>query len=375
MSVRIVYFIDHLRRDGTQRVLQQLVQGLAAHGHYQAIVCLNDSFDAALVAELRASGAEVRIVGRAGLLAGYGLLTLVLWLRHRRFDVAVTLLFAADVIGRAIAHASGIPRLISSIRARNSNYSIWQRLLINLTMPLADTVVVNSAAVADVAIAAEGADPAGLVVIPNGVDVEQYQHAMSRDQLRKAFGLAPGRRVIGSVGRLEYQKGFDILLEACAALPQRNWDLLLIGEGSEKAQLQQQAASLGIQECVHLVGYRRDVPLLLGALDLYVHPARFEGMPNALLEAMAAGCPIVASAADGNRELISDDIHGWLVPVADVPLLTQTIQAALSDRVTTQRFGAAAARRARETFSVDTMIDSWERLIATKPVAQQVETR
>ena len=91
-----------------------------------------------------------------------------------------------------------------------------------------------------------------------------------------------------------------------------DFNLVVFGAGEEEASLRTLALKLGLESRVRFAGYRRDLPSLLGALDLYVDPARFEGMPNALLEAMAAACPIVATAVDGNRELIEDGKHGWL---------------------------------------------------------------
>src|SRR5438093_5430486 len=149
--MRIVYFIDHLRRDGTQIVLEQLVDGLAARGHEQAVVCLNDSWDTSLVARLRKLGAEVRVIGKLALVNGVGLLGLWSWLRRRRFDAAVTLLFASDVLGRPLARGARIPRIVSSLRARNVNYSWWQRRLARYTMRWADAVIINSASVREFA--------------------------------------------------------------------------------------------------------------------------------------------------------------------------------------------------------------------------------
>src|SRR5437867_652706 len=154
--MRIVFFIDHLRHDGAQRVLKQLVEGLSARGHEQAIVCMDDSRDDSLVAALRAARAEVRVIGRVPLLCGYGMLLTWRWLRRQRFDVAVTLLFIADAFGRPLAWAARVPRIVSSIRARNTNYPSWKRFVVRQTMRLADIVVINSNSIRDFAITEEG---------------------------------------------------------------------------------------------------------------------------------------------------------------------------------------------------------------------------
>ena len=114
---------------------------------------------------------------------------------------------------------------------------------------------------------------------------------------------------------------------------------------------------------MYFAGYRRDVSSLLSALDLYVHPSRFEGMPFAVLEAMAASCPIVASAVDGTRELIDDGVHGWLVPPDDPVALAYAIDAALGDIAEARRRGELARQRVAAQFNVDAMVDAWEQIL------------
>lgn len=365
--MKILFCIDHLRPDGTQRVLGQLVEGLSERGHCIAVLCLNNSFDDQLVAYLRHSGATVRFVGRAALLGGYGLLTTLTWIHRERFDVAITLLFFSDVVGRILARLGRVPRIVSSLRARNSNYRLWQLLLVRSTIPLADAVILNSRAVSAFAVAAEGVHPDKLVYIPNGIDIDAFTNSIDRTQLRAELGLLPEHLLIGSVGRMTRQKGFDILLEAITLCRRADFDLLLIGAGDEQVALQRQACVAGIAARIHFAGYRRDVPSLLGALDLYVHPARFEGMPNALLEAMAAGCPIIATNVDGNSELITDGSYGWLVPPDDPSALATALAVALADRSEAARRGLRASARAAAHFSVEAMVKAWEGVLLQNP--------
>jgi len=360
--MKVVFFIDHLRADGTQRFLRQLVAGLAARGHRLAVVCLNDSWDQVVIDDLRRNGAEVRIVGRAALVGLYGIVTTFIWLRARRFDTAVTLLFTADVFARILAQAAGIPWIISSIRARNVNYSWWQHMMSRLTMPLADLVVLNSANASDYAMQHEGVQRGRMVIIPNGVSVENI--ALSQAALRTELGLPSAGPLLGSTGRLTHQKGFDVLLHALAMLPNTNSSLVIFGSGEEQQRLQHLAETLGICGRVAFAGYRHDAAQLLGALDLYIHSARFEGMPNALLEAMAAGCPIVATAIDGNRELLTDGVHGWLVSPDDPGALAQAISEALENPTEAQRRGRAAQARAAQEFSITAMVDAWESVLS-----------
>lgn len=363
--MKIVYFIDHLRPDGTQQFLAQLSEGMARRGHTQTVVCLNASYDHALVGRISESGTNVRIVGKLSLLSGIGVVATTRWLIREKFDVAVTLLFTADVIGRTLARIARVPRVVSSIRARNVNYAWWQRWLVRHTMRWADTVVVNARSVCDWAVHEEGAKAEATTLIPNGVSVDDFAHPISRADFRREFSLDPDCLLIGSVGRLTSQKGFSLLLDAFARLPRRDAHLIIAGEGEEERRLRGQVRALQVGSRVHFVGYRRDLPRWLGALDVYVQSSVFEGMPNAVLEAMASGCPVVATAVDGACDLIEDGRSGWLVLPGDSNRLAHCMLDALNDPAARQARAASAQARARTDFSTDAVQDAWERVLDT----------
>jgi glycosyltransferase involved in cell wall biosynthesis len=364
--MKIVYFIDHLRPDGSQTVLRQLVEGLGARGHDQTIICLNDSWDDILVGRLRAAGADVCVVGKLALGSGYGLFSIWRRLRSSRFDVAVTLLFVSDVIGRAIARIAGIPFIVTTLQTRNVDYTTIQRLLVRSTMPFADLVIISSIHLREFGIAEEGANLKRIRVIPHSTRVEDYNTPRGQLSIREEFGLPSSGWLLGTVGRLTYQKGFDILLHALSLSRRNDFSLLIFGVGEDESKLRALVAKLNLGERVCFAGYRRDMPCLLGSLDLYIQPSRFEGMPLALLEAMAAACPIVATRVDGNIDLIEDGTHGWLVPAENTVMLASAIDEAISDRDEARRRGAAARRRVATRFSVDAMVLAWEKILLGK---------
>jgi glycosyltransferase involved in cell wall biosynthesis len=362
--MKIVYFIDHLRPDGTQTVLKQLVQGFSKVGYQQAVVCLNDSWDQRLFQDLQASGAIIRIVGKHRLILGYGLINLAFWLMKNKFDVAITFLFFSDVIGRTLSKITHIPRLISSIQNRNTNYARWQRILLCFTTRWVDAFHVCSQSILDFSVTYDGVDPEKAVVIPHSIDINGFPEVGDGTILRAEFGLPPIIKIIGSLGRLHPQKGYDVLIEAFSFLNDEDIFLIIAGVGDEKGALTEQAQGLSISDRVHFSGHIRDVPSFLYSLDLYVQPSRNEGMPLAVLEAMAASRPIVASAVDGICELIQDGVHGWLVPPQDPKILANNITAALYDRQESVKRGQAARQRVIQQFTLQKMIDRWDSLIS-----------
>jgi glycosyltransferase involved in cell wall biosynthesis len=191
------------------------------------------------------------------------------------------------------------------------------------------------------------------------------EYASERDgsEIRTEFGIPKGVYVTGSLGRLTYQKGFDLLLVAIAELEDLELVHIFAGHGEEAAALKRQASELGLAERVIFPGFVREVPRFLSSLDVYIQPSRFEGMPFAVLEAMASECPVVATAVDGITELIEDGVHGRLVEPEDPRGLAAVIRAVIADPARARTMGAAARKRVCEEFDDSVVTEQWERLI------------
>ena len=198
------------------------------------------------------------------------------------------------------------------------------------------------------ALVRRGADAPAITVILNAIDPDQFTRRPERQAPRRAaLGYGEHDLVIGAVGRLEPQKRFDNLLEAVRRLTDR-WPMLRLavaGDGSLRDELSRRASHLGLASRCTWLGHCDDVADLHHAFDLFVQSSEYEGTPNALLEAMAMETPIVATDVGGTRELITDRVHGRLVPPNDIAALTHVIGEVLTDPVTArQRTVAARAR-------------------------------
>ena len=362
--MKIVYFIDHLRPDGAQFVLKRLVANMHRRGHTQLVICLNDSWDETFRQELIQAGAQVHIVGKLALLLGYGWWSTYRLLRRQQCDVVVTILFVADVLGRLLAHAARVPRIVTSLQTHDVNYAWWQRRCVRFTMPWANRVVLCSNTFRDFAMQGEGATSAQLITIPNSIELADYAWPIDRVALRAELGVQPDEVLVGSVGRLVPQKGFDILLRAFALIARPNVRLYIAGVGSSAEELRNLMLELNLQDRVCFAGYRRDVPRLMQCFDVYAHASRFEGLPIVVLEAMASGCPVVATAVDGTCELIEDGVQGWLVPPEQPGLLAEAIQAALDDAAEARRRAGLARQHVAQQFSEEATMRLWENTLA-----------
>jgi glycosyltransferase involved in cell wall biosynthesis len=185
------------------------------------------------------------------------------------------------------------------------------------------------------------------ILIENGIDTVEFSRQQSPAEARRAFGVHPGRFLLGAVGRLSAEKGFDLLIQAVGQLVARGVDvgLLIAGEGDERERLQRLIGERHLSDRVQLVGYCRDPRPLYQAIDAYVLSSLREGLPNVLLEAMALEVPVVATRIAGVPRLIQDEVNGLLVEPGDVNPLAETVRRLVGNPA----LGAQLARAGRAT--------------------------
>ncbi len=216
--------------------------------------------------------------------------------------------------------------------------------LIRFLWRSASHVVANSQGLAELARRSAGDTP--ILMIPNGVDTDRFHPAADKS------GQGPVRLLF--VGRVVRQKGLDVLLAALARLPQEaDWTLTVVGDGPLRPVLAAEAARLGVARRIEFAGWtsREAMPGLYREADAFVFPSRDEGMPNALLEAMASGLPAVATAISGNQELILHGETGFLVPPEDAQALAEVLSRLLADPALRRNLGAAGRRKAETEYS------------------------
>ncbi|MCX7935816.1 MAG: glycosyltransferase, partial [Planctomycetota bacterium] len=293
--MRVLILIDKMPVAGSQRHVARLALGLRPRGIEVSICCLD-----AIGAEgerLRASGIEVHNLVGSGPAAGLGLrawLRLTRLLEEQKPDVLHTVLFDANLIGPLAAAAVGRrPAVVASRRDTGFALRRHHWLALRLANRYVDIFCANSEAVRQAMISGEGVAAARIRLIPNGIDISLWQNASS---LRPEMGLAENDFVVICVARLRPEKRHDLLLRAVALLQneQPPVKLLLAGDGPEEEKLRRLAADLGLAQRVLFLGQRQDIAALLATADAAALLSASEGLANAVLEAMAAGKPVVA---------------------------------------------------------------------------------
>ena len=360
----LAHVIHSLGTGGLENGVVNLVNGSGPDFRH-VVVCA--ASDGAFRTRLR-SDVEVVVVGREGGNARQIVrLTRVLRrlapaISHSRNWPTIDAVIAAKLAGvRRVVHGEH-GREFADPNGRNRRRNRVRRLL----APAIDRFVTVSHDLRRWLVDEVGIAAAKVVRIVNGVDTDRFA-PRDRDAIRARLGIAADALVIGTVGRLDPVKDHHGLLRACRRLASAHPDLAVViaGDGPCRGDLARLVATLGLEGRVHLVGERRDVPDVLAALDVFVLPSIAEGISNTILEAMATGLPIVATAVGGNPELVDDGAHGALVPAGDVDRLASAIGGYLADGHLATVHGKASRERALVEFGLDRMVAEYTRLYTT----------
>src|SRR5690606_27595254 len=264
----------------------------------------------------------------------------------------------ADLMGGIAARLARVPAVVS--RRVDHTEPKWAARL--RYAAFARIVAISETVAA--ALAASGVDRDRVTVIRSAVEVARFDEAAGRERLALEFGVGADTLAIAAVGQLIPRKGHRHLLSAMARLADRlpGAHLVVFGQGPLRAELEARARSLGLGERVRFAGFRQDLDRLLGAFDLLVHPALREGLGVAMLEAAAAGLPVIAFDAAGAREAVRHGENGRLVPPGDAAALADAIVELGRDAALRERMGAAGRERMRRDFSIESMVDDHIRL-------------
>jgi len=275
--------------------------------------------------------------------------------------LVITYLFHADAIGRLYLRKRISTPVIPFLRTTyNFPRYLPARIFERATKGLVAHYFANSEAVKDYYVRNIGASPGKFTVIPNGIDLLVFDRA-DGDRVVRELQLPRERFVISCVANFAKNKGHALLIEAFDRLSQAHpeaW-LVLVGTGEGLGNLQRQTRSYASQHKILFLGRRKDVPDILAASDSFVFPTLFEGMPNAVLEAMAAGLPIVTTDIPENRVLITDRVNGLLVEPAKAEAIQEALEDVFRDARLRSRIGKAARATVEQRFSMPRVLQMW----------------
>jgi glycosyltransferase involved in cell wall biosynthesis len=287
--------------------------------------------------------------------------------RAERYDIIDAWLYPVDVMAVLARSITRTPVVVTgryNLRDFARPMTLPERRANALANRFVDAVVANSEAVAEDTRRHETISAAKLRVIRNGVDPIEPLAAEDGVGLRRSLGVADGELLIGCVANYSEVKRHDLLIDAVVAIRRsgRPVRLLLVGEGPMRGTLERRITELDLGSVVRLHGSVPDPRALFSVFDVVAQTSRSEGLPNALLEAAAAGRPIMATAAGGSGEIVVDGETGLLVPVNDLGAITAAIDRLVQDAELRARLGMAAKRRASTEFAMSRFVGQYAAL-------------
>jgi glycosyltransferase involved in cell wall biosynthesis len=355
-NLRLFMMMDSLRTGGSERQFA-LMAGAFRRGPVDLYLgCLQRSGkfleDLGEIEEYPLGGSFLT------LRAQHSLGKLVGFLRRTRIEVAQSFDFYTNLMLIPAARLAGVPVVVASQRQLGDLLTPTKRRIQNLVFRLADCVICNSLAAAD-RLAREGVPNTKLTVISNGLPPGAFQEAVP--------ALLPERGVmrVGMIARMnERAKNHALFLRAAAGVANRFplAEFVLVGDGPFRKEWEELARQLGIGPRTRFLGDRHDITSVLAALDVVVSPSRSESLSNTILEAMAAGRPVVATSVGGNPELVRDRETGWLVTPENGSALANALETMLASPDLAREWGENARRIAQANFTLDYARERFEQL-------------
>ncbi len=315
------------------------------------------------VADLERVGMKHVCLGMGGFLDGRILPRLVRLMRRVCPDIVHTHAFRSDLWAGLAAKLAGAPVFVSSIRNcewecfRTEHPFLVARLAMagsRVATSLATALIAVSEGVREHLVSVQRIPPAKVHVIPNGVDLEGLAQPRPPPALtRTRLDLRPDDILVGTFAVFKPRKGLSYLVEAAREILSRHRRVhfLLAGDGPERDSIEEEVQRRGIEKNVHLLGYRHDGLALMDALDIYVLPSLFEGLPRSVLEAMALGKPVVVTDIGGSREVVQDGNSGLIVPPRDSQRLAAAICKLIESPEIRKAMGAAGRQVVEERFN------------------------
>ncbi len=289
-------------------------------------------------------------------------------IKSENIDIIQTTLFYADVIGALAAKLAGVDAVVSWDTVSHPPDSIENKLRHKLSyqfcMRFVKKIVAVSGAVKKFLMEERSIAPDKIDIIHYGIDLNLFNSPNGFIHIKKKeeLGVSKGKKIIGTVARLEAQKGHKYLIDAAPQIIKEVPDVMFVfaGDGTYRSELEKQVQGLGLSEYFRFLGFREDVKELLYTFDIFVLPSLFEGLPNVILEAMASSRPVVATAVDGTPEVIENEKSGLLVTPKSSDALSKAIVSLLAREDYGESVGKMARVRIEEAFSFKMQFEKFE---------------
>jgi glycosyltransferase involved in cell wall biosynthesis len=370
MRYNILYVFDNMEFGGGERGFVQIINRLCRKKYNIMVACLSRGV---LIEKIKGSGVQINSVDMQNRFNPMVILQLVSLMKRENVDIVHSQGTRADFFARVAAKLAGVLIVVSTVQmpVEGFDVSLVRKLIYTLlnrfSEHFVDRFIVVSDALVNTMVGYHKVEPQRVVKIYNGIEKDEYgisdeEIVCGRSRFRKEFGLGEDVLIVGAIGRLVWQKGFEYLIGAIPEVSKKYPEakFLLVGEGLLEDALKAKSKKLKIKDKIIFAGFRDDIKDILASIDIFVMPSLLEGLPMILLESMAMGKSIIATDIDGINEVLEDRNSGLLVPPKDSKALANSILDLIVHKSKACKMGEEARTVMNERFSVNTMVEKVE---------------
>jgi len=356
---KIIYIIGGLSKGGAERQLYELVKSINRDKFDPVVISLSEG--GYWSKEIQKLNIQLIEIPRKKNKEFKRLFKLIKLLKSMKPDIVHTYMFSANSYGRIAAILTRVPIIIASERSLpeiGKDKSRYQISIDKLFASFSHGIICNSYVANKILITKYSFDTKKVFTVHNGIDVGLFFRENSKNQKKLA------RKVVGTIGRIDALKNHKLLLDMAKNVLDKsnNKDIkfLIVGEGPLRDELERHSQNLGIENKIVFTGERNDIPDLLQMMDVFVLTSNWEGLSNAIMEAMASSLPCVATDVGGNSELVLDGETGYIVSPNDPGAAAQKVLYLINDRLLAKEMGVKGRKRIEESFSAIKMIKNTE---------------
>jgi len=361
-KAKIMHLIGSLDVGGTEKMLLSLAENSDKRKYDVSVSCLIR--EGSLAEEFRRKNIRLHVVGMKNRFDFTVILRLIKLIKREKVDILHTYLFYSNIAGRIAGTIAGVPVIISSERSTSEWKNIIHKTIELLTDFMVDKTIANSQAVKKSLINDVGLSGKKIDVIPNGINLENYDKKIDTGKKKKQLGLTPSKKIVGTVTRLHPEKAPQDFVRAAATLKKKFPDVqfIMVGDGRMRTKLESMVSELGLKEDFVFTGVRDDVSEIIQVMDVFALTSLWEGMPGVVLEAMAWSKPVVATNVGGTPEVVDDGATGFLVPAGDADAAAQATLFLLQNSEKAREMGGEGRRKVESNFALNDMVKQTESL-------------
>jgi len=368
-KISILFVIGGLEFGGGERVFLQLASGLK--DRYRVFVAT--STNGLFTSELNRLGIEVFSVDMSRQLTLKPIYQIKKIIRNNEIDLVHSQGARADFFARSAGRIANAPHILCTVAMPVEGFEVGPlrktiyRFMDGLSERYVEKFIVVSESLKNTLIKERGIPPHRVVRIYNGIEIDKYNPKLKKTSFRNNWGIPPAVPIVGAIGRMVWQKGFEFLIKAIPDIVEVTPDtrFLLVGDGPLRPNLENLARKLNVYDRIIFTGFRSDIPDLLSTTDVLAVPSLQEGFPMITLEAMAMAKPVVATQIQGITEQIVDGKEGVLIPPRNPEALARTVQRLITDKELSARLGRTARSRVEDFFPVAKMIRETEKVYSS----------